>query len=154
MNTESSVFEQMFELAKNARSNAHAIYTRFQVGCCIKTVNGKLFIGANVENIGGPASVCAEVSAICNMVVSGERKISEILIVSSPEILCVPCGNCRQVMSEFCLGNTLVHVCDLEKLLKTIKFCDLMPYCFGEEFRKKFNESSNIRELNREKVES
>ncbi len=142
MNTESLTFEHMFELAKNARSNAHAIYTKFQVGCCIKTANDKLFVGANVENIGGPASVCAEVSAVCNMVVSGEREISEILVVSSSEILCVPCGNCRQVLSEFCLDNAFVHICNLEKLLKTITFSELLPYCFGKEFRAKFNESN------------
>ena len=142
MNTESSLFEQMFGLAKKARNNAHAIYTRFQVGCCIRTANNQFFIGSNIENIGGPASVCAEVSAICNMVVSGEREISEILIVSSPEIFCVPCGNCRQVMSEFCGDDTLVHVCDLEKLLKTMNYRDLLPYCFGEDFRKKISESA------------
>jgi cytidine deaminase len=126
--------DEMFVLAKKAREHAHAPYSKFKVGCCIRTTNNLLFVGANVEVIAFPSSQCAEGSAVGSMVASGEKEINEILIVADGKLFCSPCGNCRQVIAEFGNKNTLVHVCDLNGIKKTVKLCKLLPYGFGRNF--------------------
>lgn len=100
-------------------------------GCCIRTTDNLLFVGANVGVIAFPSSQCAEGSAVGSMVASGEK---EILIVGDGELFCFPCSNCRQVIAEFGNKNTLVHVCDLNGIKKTVKLCKLLPYGFGRNF--------------------
>jgi cytidine deaminase len=124
---------EMFILAKNVRENAYAPYSKFKVGCCIRTKNNRLFPGANVEVLGRPSS-CAEGVAVGNMVILGERDICEILIIGNGELFCAPCGNCRQIIAEFGSKDTLVHVCNLDGLEKTIKLSELLPYAFGKDF--------------------
>ena len=124
--------KEMFVLAKKVMGNAYAPYSKFKVGCCLRTRNNLLFSGANVEILGRPSSQCAEGAAVGSMIASGERKIDEILIVGNGELFCSPCGNCRQILAEFSSGKTLVHVCNLNGLEKTIILSKLLPYTFGK----------------------
>ena len=39
-------------------------YSNFKVGACLKTKDGKYFIGTNIENASYGASMCAERNAI------------------------------------------------------------------------------------------
>lgn len=133
------IFTKMYELAKNVRENAHAPYSKFKVGCCLRTKSGKLFTGVNVENIGRPSSLCAEATAIGSMVAAGEKVIEEMLIIGNGKIFCVPCGGCRQIIAEFGTENTLIHVCNLDGLEKTVTLHELLPYAFGADFNKKNN---------------
>lgn len=131
-----SKFDEMYKIAKSARENAHAPYSKFKVGCCIRTSNGKLFAGANVENIGRPSSQCAEGSAVGSMIAAGEKKIEEVVIIGNGMIFCAPCGSCRQILSEFGSESTVIHVCNLDGLEKTLKLGELLPYNFGVDYER------------------
>lgn len=87
--------------AREARTNAYAPYSRFHVGAAIRTAGGRTFAGANVENASYGLSRCAEQSAVQAMATAGERRVTEVVVVSDATPAASPCGACRQVLFEF-----------------------------------------------------
>ncbi len=126
-----SALDDMIEAAARARSHAHAPYSGFQVGACLRTGSGALYAGCNVENAAYPQGQCAEASAIGAMVAAGERRIVEVVVVAGGEQLCTPCGGCRQKLSEFAAPDTPVHVCGPEGVRETLSLGELLPHGFG-----------------------
>jgi len=122
--------EKMLCLAREAQNNAYAPYSHFFVGCCIKTTNGEFFTGANVENVSYSLTVCAERAACASMVNAGYRQIADIVIVSSHDNICPPCGACRQFLYEFGQEDTQVHLCSDKGLQHSLKLNALLPYAF------------------------
>lgn len=95
------------EIATKARLSAHAPYTNFEVGAAIRTKDGEVYSGWNLQIIMfvGPH---AEANAICHMTPeSREAGIKRITVVGAPkgddnyEDPCRPCGECRQYLFEF-----------------------------------------------------
>ena len=129
-----SDIEEMIRQAAAARENAHAPYSGFKVGACLKTTDGRLFIGCNVENVAYPQSQCAEATAIGNMVAAGAREIAEVVIIAAGAELCTPCGACRQRLSEFSGPETPIHIAGLDGLRASFTLGELMPHAF--QFRK------------------
>lgn len=82
-----------------ARANAHAPYSRFLVGAALRTASGRIFTGCNVENASSGLTVCAERVALWKAVSEGERELAALAVVTEPGA--VPCGACRQVLTEF-----------------------------------------------------
>ena len=128
-----SDLEAMIALATETRANAHAPYSGFHVGACLRSANGRLFAGCNVENVAYPQSQCAEAGAIGALVAGGEREIVEVVIVAGGEALCTPCGACRQRLSEFAGPDTPVHVCGLDGLRASFTLGELLPHGFSFE---------------------
>ncbi len=127
----SADLKDMIARAAAVRENAHAPYSGFHVGACIRAASGRLYAGCNVENAAYPQGQCAEASAIGAMVSGGDAKITEIVVMGEGERLCTPCGGCRQRLSEFAGPETPVHICDPEGLRQTIPLGELLPYSFG-----------------------
>ncbi len=86
--------------AVQARQRAYCPYSRFAVGAALHTATGKVFTGANVENVSSGLTVCAERTAVLKAVSEGERDFEALAIVCG-EGACAPCGACRQVLFEF-----------------------------------------------------
>lgn len=42
--------KELLEAAKRARSNAYTPYSNFRVGAALLTTDGRVFLGANIEN--------------------------------------------------------------------------------------------------------
>ena len=121
----------MLEAARAARANAHAPYSDFAVGACLKGRSGRLYAGCNVENAAYPQGQCAEATAIGVMVAAGEKDIAEILVVADgPEVIS-PCGGCRQRLSEFAGPETPVHLCGLDGVRRTVRLGELLPLSFS-----------------------
>ncbi len=91
----------LLEAAKAVFTHAYAPFSKFHVGAALRSSQGTLFVGANVENSSYPMSRCAEQSAIQTMASSGERGFVEIVIYSEASPPASPCGGCRQVLFEF-----------------------------------------------------
>ena len=125
-----SELDEMLRLAATARRNAHAPYSGFQVGVCLRTAEGDLFTGCNVENASYPEGACAETAAIGAMVAAGGRRIAEVLVLAEGERLCTPCGGCRQRLAEFAGPDTPVHVAGPEGLRRTFSLGELLPAAF------------------------
>ena len=121
----------LFRAAKAAQSQAYAPYSRFHVGAALRTPDGEVFVGGNVENAAYPEGWCAETSAIAAMAQAGERRIVEICVTGDCEALCTPCGGCRQRIREFADAATLVHIAGPEGVRKTFTLGELLPESFG-----------------------
>ncbi len=87
--------------AARARLLAYAPYSRFRVGAAVRTRDGEVYTGANVENASYPLSHCAERVAIHKAVCDGHRHLDTVVVVADGETPAMPCGACRQVMAEF-----------------------------------------------------
>ncbi len=123
----------MLALARQAMDRAHAPYSGFSVGAVVRGGNGKLYAGCNVENAAYPEGCCAEAAAIAAMVVDGERRITEVVVMGGGEALLTPCGGCRQRLREFAADDVAIHVCSPEGLRRTFTLGELLPLSFGPE---------------------
>jgi cytidine deaminase len=123
--------DEMLQAALAARKNAHAPYSGFAVGACVKGRSGRLYAGCNVENAAYPQSQCAEASAIGIMVAAGETEITEVLVVADSPDPVTPCGGCRQRLREFAADGTPVHLCGPDGPRRTVTLGELLPLSFG-----------------------
>ena len=123
----------MLAAANAARAHAHAPYSNFAVGACLKGKSGRLYAGCNVENAAYPQGQCAEATAIGVMVAGGEKTIAEILVVADNPEPISPCGGCRQRLREFAGADTPVHLCGLDGLRRTVTLGELLPLSFGRD---------------------
>jgi cytidine deaminase len=123
----------MLAAANAARVNAHAPYSNFLVGACLRGKSGRLYAGCNVENAAYPQGQCAEATAIGVMVAAGETAIAEILVVHDGPILAGPCGGCRQRLREFAGLDAPVYLCWPDGLQRTLTLGELLPLSFGPE---------------------
>lgn len=121
------------EIAKKARLNAHSPYGKFQVGAVLRTKSGKVYMGCNIENH-GIQSICAERTAFVKALSEGEKDFESITVVGSPfgeepteEV--IPCGYCRQFMSEFVDNNFKIYTVDNDKV-NEYSIDDVLPYGF------------------------
>jgi cytidine deaminase len=124
---------ELIAAAAAARANAYAPYSGFVVGAAIRTADGTLHAGANVENAAYPQGQCAEASAIGAMIAAGGRRISEMAVLAAGDALCTPCGGCRQRIREFAAPETRIHLCGPEGLRRTVTLGELLPLAFGPE---------------------
>ena len=123
--------DAMLDAARRALANAHAPYSRFRVGACLRAASGRLYAGCNVENAAYPVGQCAEATAIGAMVASGDRRIVEVVVASESAELCPPCGRCRQQLAEFAGADTPVHLCGPEGVRASTTLGELLPLAFG-----------------------
>lgn len=124
------IIEKMINEAHKALENAYAPYSRFTVASCIQTDKNSLYTGVNVENSSYGLTICAEASAICNMISTGERHIKNMVILAGTNLLCPPCGACRQRIHEFATPDSRIHLCTKEKVLQSITLNELLPLAF------------------------
>jgi cytidine deaminase len=127
----SEPLDPMLDLARRALANAHAPYSRFRVGACLRAASGRLHAGCNVENASYPVGQCAEATAIGALVAAGDRRIVEAVIMSEGAHPCPPCGRCRQQLAEFAGPDTPIHLCGPEGVRVTTTLGALLPMAFG-----------------------
>lgn len=92
---------ELINIATAASKNAYAPYSKFAVGAAIECSDGTVYTGCNIENAALGCTVCAERTAIFKAVSEGKREFTRIAIYADSSDYCVPCGVCRQVLSEF-----------------------------------------------------
>ena len=127
--------DRLFEAAADVRVRAHAPYSGFFVGAALVDREGRVHVGCNVENAAYPEGTCAEAGAISAMVAAGGREILAIAVVGGPavggEILCPPCGGCRQKIREFAVEGTSIHLREADGAVTSLPLADLLPHSFG-----------------------
>jgi cytidine deaminase len=104
--------ERLVTAARGARERAYAPYSKYKVGAAILTKSGSVFAGANVENAAYPAGMCAERSAIAQMIAAGEREPVACAVATGGPRAGSPCGFCRQVLREFARDMRIVLVAE------------------------------------------
>ena len=121
------------EIARKARLFAYSPYSNFQVGVALRTKSGKIYTGCNIENHGIQA-ICGERTAFAKAISEGETEFESIAVVGAkkgeePNEECLPCGYCRQFMSEFVNSDFKIYTFDGEKI-KEYTIEEILPYSF------------------------
>jgi len=125
---------QLMDVAIKAMGRAYAPYSQFPVGAAILDESGTIHAGANIENAAYPVGNCAEASAIAAMVMAGGSRIATIAVAGGDgNLLCTPCGACRQRIREFGAADTPVLIGGPDGLQRRFTLGELLPESFGPE---------------------
>ena len=120
----------LLDAATRVRDRAYAPYSCFKVGAAIRSVEGNVHVGCNVENVAYPEGTCAEAGAIAGMIASGDTRIAEVCVIAdSPEPV-PPCGGCRQKIAEFAAQDVVVTLCTMDGKSKQMTVAALLPGVF------------------------
>ena len=117
--------------ARTVRENAYAPYSKFAVGAALKTSDGTVFKGVNVENVAYPEGTCAEAGAIASMCAAGGREIAEIAVIADAPAPVPPCGGCRQKIAEFAGPDVVVTMGTTEGAVLKMTVAELLPGRFS-----------------------
>lgn len=121
---------ELMNIAEQASKNAYVPYSRFPVGAALECADGSVFTGCNVENAALGSTICAERTAVCKAVSEGNRDFVRIAIWGESKGYCMPCGSCRQVLSEFA-RDMEVLCARADGRYVSYKLSQLMPYTFN-----------------------
>lgn len=126
--------------AVEARKNAYAPYSKFNVGASLLLENGIIIQGNNQENAAYPSGMCAERVAIWNAASQYPKiKIKKIFISAESNKNIVdkpvsPCGACRQTIAEYELNQEqnieIFFTGETGKIIKANTIVDLLPLAF------------------------
>lgn len=129
---------ELIALAIEARKNAYIPYSHYAVGAALIAGSGKVYTGCNIENAAYGPTNCAERTAIFKAVSEGEREIKVIAVVAAPESqsapfgsYALPCGVCRQVMSEFASDGMRVLLAKSEDDYLDMSIDEILPLRFS-----------------------
>jgi cytidine deaminase len=114
--------------AKEASAQSYSPYSKAKVGSAVRTKDGQIYSGCNVENASFGGTVCAERVAIWKAVSEGHRELSEIYVYTHDGW--PPCGMCLQVMTEFSDGELLITFADHKGVETTKKLKDMLTNAF------------------------
>lgn len=119
----------LIDEARAARDRAIAPYSGFKVGAALRTRDGKVYHGCNIENSSYSLTVCAERVALLTALAAGEREFEAIAVFSQSETPATPCGPCRQLLWEYC-DDIRVVLSNLDGLTREFRMSELLPYAF------------------------
>jgi cytidine deaminase len=117
--------------ARAVREHAYAPYSKFNVGAAVWDEQGRIHVGANVENAAYPQGWCAETSALAAMVAAGGRRVLAVAVCGVADTPVTPCGGCRQKLREFAADDCPIWLADLHTVLATHTLGELLPAAFG-----------------------
>lgn len=114
-----------------ARERAVAPYSGFKVGAALLTRAGEIITGANVESASYGLTCCAERTALYAALATGKRGFIACAVVARMPGGAMPCGACRQVLSEYA-PKAVIYVADSAKPKAIRKFTvkELLPGAF------------------------
>ena len=146
------VFENLEELPKEvvflmqkaveARDNAYAPYSNFNVGAAILLDNSEIITGSNQENASYPSGLCAERTAIyyagsqfpnTKIVKMAISATSRTKPTTSP---IPPCGACRQAIAEYEIKQEtpieIYFMGETGAIAKSASLANLLPLVFDK----------------------
>ena len=86
--------------AVTVMSRAYAPYSRFPVGAAGVVEDGRIVVGANVENASYGLALCAECGLVSHLVAGGGGRLVAVAVVDGRGAVLMPCGRCRQLLWE------------------------------------------------------
>jgi len=108
-------------------NNAYVPYSGFKVGAVLVADSGKRYTGCNIEVPIMSLSLCAERVALINALTHGERNFVSMVIAAGSDQPLMPCGACRQMLSEFA-SNLLITSLNRKGGQITVSLKELFPY--------------------------
>lgn len=122
----------LLEAAKAIRNNAYAPYSNYLVGAALRSKNGAIYSGANIENSSYGLTRCAEQSVIQAMASAGERDFTELVVYTESTPAASPCGACRQILFEFS-RTAMVYLVNHTNKVTACTLAELLPAGFHME---------------------
>lgn len=126
--------------AVEARNNAYAPYSKFNVGAALLLDNNEIVIGSNQENASYPSGLCAERTAVYYAGAKYPKsKILRMAISASSQNQITdkpipPCGACRQALAEYEIKQDqpieIYFMGAQGKVLKSNSLANLLPLLF------------------------
>ena len=113
---------------KKLRKRGHAGH----VACALQTTNNNIYTGICID-LPGSIGLCAEQSAIAEMVKNGETSIERIIAVYADGSILPPCGRCREFIAQIDDRNidTYIVLSNMEET--TLK--NLLPERWDERWK-------------------
>lgn len=98
------------------------------VGCALLCSDGSIYSGVNCDGIHGS---CAEYVTVGIAISAGKRDFDTIVAVHDKAQNCViaPCGNCRQMLYEYCPDIKVIINDENGNLIK-VAARDLLPFAW------------------------
>ncbi|GEK80711.1 cytidine deaminase [Agrococcus baldri] len=112
--------------AIEAATKAYVPYSRFPVGAAAIVDDGRVVSGANIENAAYGVTLCAECSLVSEMIMGGGGRIVAFACVNGAGERLMPCGRCRQLLSEHAAPGMLL---DTVSGIRTMH--EVLPDAFG-----------------------
>jgi cytidine deaminase len=103
--------DELIDRAREALDAAYAPYSEYAVGAALRVADGSVYTGCNIENANYSNSLHAEEVAVGAAVADGHREFERLAVTSAERDGVLPCGMCRQTLTEFC-GPGFPVVCD------------------------------------------
>lgn len=112
------------------RRNYDSVHENHTVGAAVRCADGSIFCGINVYAIHG---ACAEQFALGTAITAGQRDFTTIVAVrgENGEEIIPPCGNCRQILSDYAPDCGVILDCD--GTLAKMPARDLLPFAYHSE---------------------
>ena len=127
------MYKELVNDAIKARELSYSPYSNFKVGAALLCKDGKVFVGANIENSSYPLCMCAERNALYNAMMDGYNKndFVALAIVADTQEVCSPCGACRQVISELFPRDGVIVLANLKGAYQESNIETLLPLAFS-----------------------
>lgn len=107
-------------------ATGYAPYSGLRVGAAGLTEDGRVVVGANVENASYGLTLCAECGMVAALVAGGRARLIAVAVRTAEDALLTPCGRCRQVLLEHGGAECLVDCASGPRPL-----AELLPEEFG-----------------------
>jgi cytidine deaminase len=109
-----------------AMGHAYAPYSGYSVGVAGRVDDGRVVSGCNVENAAYGVALCAECGMVSQLHLTGGGKLTHVVCVDGEGSVIMPCGRCRQLLSENAARDMLMWT------VSGIKRMDeVLPDAFG-----------------------
>ena len=132
--------QNLMDAAIEARKNAYAPYSKFNVGAAILLDNDEVIIGSNQENACFPSGLCAERTAIYYAGAKYPKGIILRMAITASSQNQVtdkpipPCGACRQSIAEYEIKQErpieIYFMGAKGKVVKSNSLANLLPLLF------------------------
>lgn len=121
-------WEALRAAARDAMSRAYAPYSGYPVGAAALVDDGRTVTGCNVENASYGVGLCAECGLVSQLHATGGGRLTHFTCVDGAGALLVPCGRCRQLLSESGGPGLL-----LDTPAGILPLSEMLPQAFGRQ---------------------
>ncbi|MFA6300286.1 MAG: cytidine deaminase [Nocardioides sp.] len=116
----------LHDAATEAMRRAYAPYSHYSVGAAARVDDGRLVTGCNVENAAYGVTLCAECGLVSQLWATGGGKLTHFVCVNRDGEVIMPCGRCRQLLSEHAAPGLLLMTPEGVRTM-----ADVLPQAFG-----------------------
>lgn len=107
-------------------THAYAPYSNYPVGAAALVDDGRIVTGCNVENAAYGVTLCAECGLVSELVAGGGGRLVAFTCTNGAGQRIMPCGRCRQILSEHGGGDLLVDTPE-----GVLTMSEVLPQAFG-----------------------